>query len=244
MADQTIEVGGHAGPISFSIRPWGVVRVPAVAVSGEASDAQIVEPTGISSGEAFGTPRITLYVVPGGVASGEAFGTATVHFGIAATGIASSEAFGAHSLTVGVSPVGIGSGEAFGTPLLILYVVSTGIESDEAFGVPALQVYVSPTGIGTGEAFGTHRITLYVLPSGITPGDFGDPVVAPGVVYIAPGGIPSEAAVGTPAAAITIWLGCVTQTLGLVAPIQTILVLEVEQTIGVCEDLLGESLPA
>lgn len=83
-------------------------------------------------------------VSPTGVASGEAFGTATVQPGpvtVSPTGVASSEAFGTASVSIGVptiSPAGVVSSEAFGSPTVAGPVSAFGIASAELFGIPAV----------------------------------------------------------------------------------------------------------
>lgn len=70
----------------------------------EYGGAQTVEPAGIGSAEAFGTPRLTSVVAPYGIATAEAWGTPT---------LTETNAPTAH-----IAPYGIQSGEAFGTPAL------------------------------------------------------------------------------------------------------------------------------
>lgn len=86
-----------------------------------------VSPTGIASGEVFGSPSVgnaTLgqQIEPAGIASAEAFGAPGVVLMrqiVAPAGIASAEAFGAPAMMPHLSPAGIASGEAFGTPVMV-----------------------------------------------------------------------------------------------------------------------------
>ena len=165
-----------------------------VAFTSTAGD-QNIEPTGIASAEAFGTPTLqaTNEISPGGIASAEAFGTPTIQAGevtISPTGIASAEAFGTPTISASsdVSPIGIASGEAFGTPALLATndISPSGIASGEAFGTPTIvagEVTISPTGIASAEAFGTPTVAhgdvaQVIMPVGIPSREaFGEPTV-------------------------------------------------------------------
>lgn len=122
---------------------------------------------GVDSAEAFGTPKLVLYILPGSIASAEAFGTAffNVKQLISLAGaIASSEAFGTPQLNLWINVSGIASSESFGTPVLAgPIIVDSGIASEEAFGTPQLNLYVGPSGIATGEAFGSLTVMVRVL---------------------------------------------------------------------------------
>jgi hypothetical protein len=113
-------------------------------------------------------------ILPSGIVSGEAFGTATIVPGVATispSGIASGEAFGtvmvmAMSGTITIMPSGIGSGEAFGTATIIPGVATispSGIASGEAFGVTlvtrSFPQTIFPSGIPSGSRFG--RLTAF-----------------------------------------------------------------------------------
>lgn len=145
-----------------------------VAVSPDAgAGAQDVNPTGIATQEAFGTPTFTFGAVgiaPSGIATEEAFGVPTFIsvFDLSPGSIASEEAFGTPSIAVGavtVSPNGIATEEAFGAPSVTggaLVVDATGIPSEEAFGTPTFgmgTVVVNITGIPSEEAFGSPSVT-------------------------------------------------------------------------------------
>lgn len=146
-----------------------------------------LEPTGIASAEAFGTPTVALddqFVAPSGIASGEAFGTPTVAVSggtqfVAPTGIASAEAFGTPIVSADdqfVAPDGIESEEAFGFPLLVQHgvgVYPSSIGTAEAFGTPTVAnagaTTVAPTGITSREAFGVPRVYRTADPAIATP---------------------------------------------------------------------------
>jgi hypothetical protein len=96
-------------------------------VTSAAGGAQTVSPTGIPTGEAFGSPTVTATppvqtVTPVGIPSGEQFGSPAI------------------STQVTVSPSGISSGEALGNPTIStdITVHPTGIPSGEAFGHPVI----------------------------------------------------------------------------------------------------------
>jgi hypothetical protein len=169
-----------------------------------------VNPDGIVSGEAWGTPGavLALTVNPNGIPSGEAWGTPslTLSLTVGPTGIPSGEAWGVPGVTptLTVSPVGIASSEAWGTPSVSssLTVSPTGIPSGGAWGTPGavLSLQVSPTGIASGESWGTPAVsqTLTVSPTGIPSGEaWGSPTVL-GSQSAGPLGIPSAEAWGVP----------------------------------------------
>lgn len=199
---------GVIASVSFKVPAGPGTESPSCSWNNSANDRYILavsiteagqnlSPSGVASGEAFGTPTITpgaVDIAPTGIASGEAFGTPTVTPGavdIAPTGIASGEAFGTPTIqaTADIAPTGIASGEAFGTATITATneLLPTGIASGEAFGTAVISagpVDIAPTGVASGEAFGL-------------------PTIAHGSIsqFIEPVGIPSAEAVGTP----TIW---------------------------------------
>jgi hypothetical protein len=178
---------------------------------------EAIQPSGIATSEAFGTPALTPGAVtlsPGGIASAEAFGTPALsaRITVSPSGVASAEAFGNPTLTPGavtVSPSGIASAEAFGTPALAasITISPSGVASAEAFGTPALSatitVDLNNQGIPSDEAFGTPALaaSITVSPSGIASAEaFGTPTLTPGAVTIDldTQGVPSAEAFGTP----------------------------------------------
>ncbi len=82
----------------------------------------IVAPTGISSEELFGLPKLNVFVTPSGIVTGEALGTAKLNLKLILSGIASGEQFGTPTvkMILVIRPSGIASVELFGTPLLIV----------------------------------------------------------------------------------------------------------------------------
>lgn len=104
-----------------------------------------VSPSGIATGEAFGSPalRYNQVVSPGGIASGEAFGTATFIFpqAIQPGGIASGEAFGSPNIVYPrmISPGGIGTGIAFGTPSIAGPIIATLLGPARAWFAPVVK---------------------------------------------------------------------------------------------------------
>lgn len=137
---------------------------------------QLVDPSGIGSGEAFGSAVVgnaassQSITGAGGTASTEAFGSATVTTAgvtISPSGISTAEGFGTPSVATGpveIAPGGIASTEQFGALTVNiggLLITPTGITTDEAFGLPVLTTSsagVVATGIPTAEAFGLPRV--------------------------------------------------------------------------------------
>ena len=148
-------------------------------------------PTGISSGETFGTPSNTLdlSVGPTGIASAETWGAVsnTLDLSSTPTGITTGEAFGTASNTMDVTgtPTGIVSSEAWGNPTNNiaggnLTYTPDGIASAEAWGT-AVNTYGAvtgtPDGISSGEAFGATKIFMgnsMVLPKPLSNYSTGD----------------------------------------------------------------------
>jgi len=220
-------VGQGVGPSANSDVPTtdilGDPRSGATANPGAFEDLVVISPvltpTGIASGEAFGSPTLTpgaVTVTATGIASVEAFGTATVQTGavtVTATAIGSGEAFGTPSVSQGagsaqsLSATGIASGEAFGSPEVqpgTATIAPPGIGSGVVFGVPNLlgQVGILPVQIFSAEAFGTPTLSggaPQLLPSGIPTAEaFGSPTLSQGAAQLLPSGIPTAEAFGTP----------------------------------------------
>lgn len=130
-------------------------------------------PTGISSGETFGSATVTTTITcsPTGIASAGALGTPTVSTTITCSpsGVASVEAFGTATVntTITCSPSGVGTAEAFGTAVVSMTGSSTpvGIPSSEAFGVPTVTTTVtcSPLSISPNDGVGTPIVTIVGL---------------------------------------------------------------------------------
>jgi len=81
-----------------------------------------VAPSGISSEELFGLPKLNVFVIPSGIVTSEAFGAAKLNLKLILTAIASAEAFGTATveMILVIRPSGIASVELFGTPILIV----------------------------------------------------------------------------------------------------------------------------
>lgn len=139
----------------------GAKTVGLSAPSGQKYSIASVELVGGSSGTTCS---------PTGVATGEAFGTAVVSTTITCspTGIATAEAFGTptRTSTITCSPSGISTAEAFGTPTRTSTITCSpgGVASAEAFGVAVVSMAGSsaPVGIPSAEAFGTPTVTTTV----------------------------------------------------------------------------------
>ncbi len=165
-----------------------------------------ISPSGIASGEAFGTAKVSLTIATTGIASAEVLGDPTVTAlppQIVPAGIASEEAFGTHTVTAGIPviPAGISSAEVFGSPNVIwdAEVVPSGIATAEALGTPALSLVLRPGSIASEEAFGAHTLTpgsVELVASGIAGGEaFGTAKVSLSIVAA---GIASAEAPGSP----------------------------------------------
>lgn len=134
----------------------------------EAVVSQTITPTGISSGEAFGTTKLNRNLTTTGIASAAAVGTPRIISVINPSGIASGEAFGTPFLFLSglILPIGIPSGEAFGTVSVFpdLAILPTGIPSSEAFGTLSIQMGYPETlileGIPSQEAIGFPTLSL------------------------------------------------------------------------------------
>lgn len=193
IANQTGSGAGRRGRIS-----WAEVEIPFVA--------QFINPGGIASEEAVGTPGLSLgavNVAPGGITSSEAFGSVSAVPGlvnVSPGSIASLEAFGNPNLITALSPLGIASLEAFGNMNLVrgsITVIPTGIASQEAFGTPLLQLIVKPTTIASAELFGAPSVLMIIQPTAIASLEaFGSPTIQRMLQEIIPTGILSAEAFG------------------------------------------------
>jgi len=161
----------------------------------------------IASAMAFGSPSISTPKLCGAIPSGEQFGLPSVQIGAPsirdAGNIASGEAVGGPALRGIISPMGIPSGEI--VPIHWVYEINYcgNIPTEESFGSPVI-VAKAPSqirdagNIASGEAVGgpalTGRITTSVIASGYASGNARLLGHIQGI-----SGIPSIAAVGTPA---------------------------------------------
>jgi hypothetical protein len=161
------------GPIAVS--PSSIVSAEAfgsVTVSLSGLPTQTIEPTAISSVEAFGAHLLTssYLVTPSAIASAEVFGAhvLTSTYLVTATSIATGEAFGSAVVTLSgggaqtVAPSSIVTGETFGSATVKASYTLTmnGIPSGEAFGTPniAFALRIQPIGIGSEEAIGVPSL--------------------------------------------------------------------------------------
>lgn len=158
------------------------------------SDAQAIDPSGISSVAALGSATVANVtaqaITPAGVASIAAFGSATVA-NVAAVeiqpdGLASSAAFGAAAIAVGssktVAAVGVGSAAAFGASAIAnatpQAVAAAGVASVAAVGSTTIANVtartISATGLASVAAIGTQTVTNVtaqtIAPTGIATG--------------------------------------------------------------------------
>jgi hypothetical protein len=129
-------------------------------------------PSGIVTGETFGTQIASVTVSLSGIATAEAFGVATVApqadpIEVSVLGIASAEVLGTHILSLGVSASGIASLETHGTQNVALTLIPTGVASAEIHGTQALSLTTAFSGIATGEGHGTQTTALGITLAGI-----------------------------------------------------------------------------
>ncbi len=194
---------------------------------------QTVDPPGIASAEALGTPSLAQILDPSGIASAEALGTPSLAQTLDPSGIASDEAVGTPSLAQALDPSGIASSEALGTPSLAQILDPSGIASEEALGTPLLVLAVDPAGVASEEGVGTPSLAHLLSVPGIATEEI---VSAPALaVTLDPAGVASEEAVGVPSfAQILGMLGIISQE-GVGLPIlrlNNIAILDLQARIG------------
>lgn len=148
-------------------------------------------PTGITTGETFGTPSITVSISPSSVTTGEALGIPRITLSVSPSSIASLESFGTSFVDAGLRPEGIPSGEAFGTAVVKreTFVFPSGIVSEESLGSPTLVYNQSLTvdSVASEEAFGDASLATLndFRPLGIESLEFVSiPTVSRGHEYI------------------------------------------------------------
>lgn len=168
----------------FRIQPTGVPSRVAVGTPTITTGALTIRPTGVPSRVAVGTPTITWPqdIQPTGVPSRVAVGTPSIVQKVAPTGVPSRVAVGTPTITVGpvtITPVGVPSRVAVGTPSVAQVIKPTGVPSRVAVGTPSVAQVIKPSGVASRVAAGT-------------------PTVTRGPVSISPTGVPSRVAVGTP----------------------------------------------
>lgn len=150
---------------------------------------RIVYPSGVASGEAFGTAQANATVVAAGVASSGAVGTASTTASVAVTGIdAGTGAVGTAVLSASVNPTGIAAPGALGQPQLNILAPVYGVPSGEALGTTTAFTSMNPSGFSaTGGGLGTPSLAMVMAPDGIAGTEaFGDADTL-ATVFIIPG---------------------------------------------------------
>jgi hypothetical protein len=180
-ATRTLASASATTSLNFTASGAAVDRIGYTVGVPSTSTTQGITPSGIASGEAFGTAKLNFTIIGQGIASGEAFGSlvASTPFPqtITGTGIASGETFGTLTTRLYLSPSGIASAEAFGAVRLAALIGPTGIPSAEAWGTTnlGLEQFLSIPGIATREAWGTPGLQLgypqTIEPFGIEPAE-------------------------------------------------------------------------
>lgn len=163
-------------------------------------DRPHVDPSGIATAEAFGTSILALALDPSAIASGEAFGTiSALDQHVNATGIASAEAFGTTVVDrPQVDPSGVASAEAFGAAVVDRpHVDPSSIASAEALGTPVVdQPHVDPSAIASAEAFGAATVEFPPAGQLVDPAAIGSAEVFGALVVDRPHVDPSSIASG------------------------------------------------
>lgn len=179
---------------SFSARALAVFKMTASGAS--------INPTGIASAEAWGTPGVQPTAAPTGIVSAEAWGTPALIRALSPTGIPSAEAWGTASVIRALTPTGIPSAEAWGVPSLAAVMNAFGIASAEAWGQPVISAggaTLIAVGIPSAEAWGTQALQPRTAPVGIASAEaWGTPLVGGAAGTISAQGIPSAEAWGLP----------------------------------------------
>lgn len=150
---------------------------------------RIVYPSGIASGEAFGTAQANASVTAVGVAPAGAVGTASTTASIAVTGInAGSGAAGTPAVRLSVNPTGIAAPGSLGQPQVNAQVTTQGVPSGSGVGTPTAFTSMNPTGFSaTGGGLGTPSVVMVMAPTGIASAEaFGDADTL-ATVFIIPG---------------------------------------------------------
>lgn len=150
---------------------------------------RIVYPTGVSSGEAFGTAQANATVVADGVASAGAVGTASTTASIAVTGIvAGPGAVGTPAVGMSVHPVGVAAPGDLGAPQVDAKVNPEGVALSGSAGSPTAFTSMGPAGFSaTGGGPGTPSVVMVMAPGGIASAEaFGDADTL-ATVFIIPG---------------------------------------------------------
>ena len=169
---------------------------------------RIVYPTGISSGEAFGTAKANASVTADGVASSGVVGSASTTASIAVTGIdASSGAAGVPAVVVVANPAGVAAPGDLGQPQLNILAPVYGVPSGEAVGTTTAFTSMNPSGFSaTGGGLGTPSVAMVMAPDGIASTEaFGDADTL-ATVFIIPGPFDPSNDFGIPVATKKGWI--------------------------------------
>lgn len=208
--DGELLVGGSpVGPVWAGL-PFGNVGDHALG-----QGSVTVAPSGLSSGETFGSAAAApgaVMVTPAGVASGFTSDNHLLSPGavtVSTAGVVTAEAFGAVAVLPGVvvvTPAGASTSETFATPTVLPGVVTvtpSGVDTSETFGaqtIAADAVTVTPSGVATGETFGAAIIgqgAVVVAATGVdTAETFASPAVLPGFVVVLPSGVSASETFG------------------------------------------------
>ena len=150
-------------------------------------------------------PELFRIVYPTGVASGEVFGTAQVNATVVAPGVASTAAVGSPTSVASVAPVGVDAGTgAAGTPALSASLQAAGIAGTSDLGLPQLNAKAPVTGIAPEGAVGNATAFTSMNPTGFTSaGSVGSASLTP---VMSPVGAASTAAVGDPDTLATVFI--------------------------------------
>lgn len=155
----------------------------------------------ILSSETFGSPGVSLRASPSGIASAETFGNPAASLSIAPSGITSAESFGTLSASARLSTVSIQSAESVNVGTISSSISTQSIPSSEAFGTLAigtLKILSDVGGVASAESLGQHDIDLGLFPESIDSlSDFGSPSLTINVSGL--GNIASTESVSTPA---------------------------------------------
>ena len=151
--------------------------------------ARTIYPSGVASGEAFGTAQANAVVVATGVASTATVGAASTAASATVTGISGATAAGTPGVTYLLAPTGIAGASALGTAKTVVKVQPIeGLPSTAAFGTTTAFTSMNPSGISaTGGGLGTPSLTMVMSPTGIASAEaFGDADTL-ATVFIIPG---------------------------------------------------------
>lgn len=216
--DQEFSINRHGGgssykssvPASSTAMGWSCTGSDDInhVIIALAPGIGTLEPTGIASGESFGTSGFTGNIQGlTGISSAESFGAVQNVISIIhnITGITSAESFGTPQQLKGfIEGTGIASGESFGTTAIRIALVCTGIPSGESFGTPQqLKGFIEGSGIGSAESFGTSRFKIIIAPDGVASNEaFGvlglvDTIVATGIASGESFGLPTMGSLGS-----------------------------------------------